>query len=141
MFKQILQISVIVLEKQEKIMTTIPSADMEIYRRTARRNKEAAEKRRRQRVERGWGLAGKAADLLRKRFHAEKIIVFGSLLRPEYFDERSDVDLAVSGVADSEFLRAVAAVTGIDNDISVDLIQIEQAPESLRRELENGVAI
>ena len=60
---------------------------------------------------------------------------------PEYFDERSDVDLAVSGVADSEFLRAVAAVTGIDNDISVDLIQIEQAPESLRRELENGVAV
>jgi predicted nucleotidyltransferase len=114
---------------------------MEIYRLTARRNKAAAEKRRRQRVERGWSVAGKAADLLRKRFHAERIIVFGSLLRPEYFDERSDVDLAVSGVADSEFLRAVAAVTGIDGDMAVDLIQIEQTPESLRKQLESGVAI
>ncbi|MBS0013534.1 MAG: hypothetical protein KFF46_06135 [Desulfobacterales bacterium] len=122
-------------------MTTIPSADMEIYRRTARRNKAAADEKRRQRAEKGWRVAETAAELLRKQFHADRIMVFGSLLRPEHFDERSDVDLAVRGVPDNLFLQAVAAVTSIDNDISVDLIQIEQAPESLRKQLENGVAI
>lgn len=122
-------------------MCAISSADMEIYRRTARRNKEASEQKRRLRVKHGWTVAEKAASLLRQRFSADKILVFGSLLRPENFDELSDVDIAARGIADSDFLRAVAAVTALDNEITVDLIQIEQASPSLSRQVEEGVEI
>jgi hypothetical protein len=45
---------------------------------------------------------------------------------------RSDVDLAVWGLDERDYLRAVAAVTGLDREIAVDLIAVEEAPESLR---------
>lgn len=115
--------------------------DMEVYRRTARRIREESERRRRIWVRRGWEVAEKAASLLRNRFRAERIVVFGSLIRPEDFDERSDVDLAVRGVSDGDYLRAVAAVTGLDSEITVDLIRLEQASPSLCRQVEEGVDI
>ncbi len=92
-------------------------------------------------MRRGWEVAEKAASLLRNRFRAERIVVFGSLIRPEDFDERSDVDLAVRGVSDGDYLRAVAAVTGLDSEITVDLIRLEQASPSLCRQVEEGVDI
>lgn len=122
-------------------MGSITPADMERYRRTARRRKEAYEQWRRRRVEHGWAVARKAASLLRERFRADKVVVFGSLLRPESFDERSDVDLAAQGITDTDFLRAVAAVTGLDREITVDLIQLEQASPSLCKQVEEGVEI
>ncbi|MFP3998342.1 MAG: nucleotidyltransferase family protein [Desulfobacterales bacterium] len=122
-------------------MATITPADMEIYRQTARRRKEAYEQWRRKRVEHGWALAKKAASLLRERFQADKVVVFGSLLRPGYFDERSDVDLAARGIPDKDYLRAVAAVTGLDSEITVDLIRMEEASPSLCKQVEEGVEI
>ena len=92
---------------------------------------------RRQRLERGRAVARKAAELLRRRFHAERVAVFGSLLSPERFDERSDVDLAVWGLPEEDFLRAVAAVISLDREITVDLVAVEQARPSLRERIEN----
>ncbi|MFW6335356.1 MAG: nucleotidyltransferase family protein [Desulfosalsimonas sp.] len=122
-------------------MGSITSADMEIYRKTARRRKEIYEQWRRKRIEHGWAVAQKAASLLRERFQADKVFVFGSFLRAESFDERSDVDLAVQGIPDEDFLRAIAAVTGLDREITVDLIQLEQASPSLCKQVEEGVEI
>ncbi|MFP4256900.1 MAG: nucleotidyltransferase family protein [Desulfobacterales bacterium] len=122
-------------------MCAITPSDMEIYRRTARRNKEALEQRRRLWEKYGWSVAEKAASLLKQKFSADRVVVFGSLIRPGHFDERSDVDIAVSGVADSDFLQAVAAVTALDREITVDLIQIEQASPSLCRQVEEGLEI
>ena len=109
---------------------------MAAYRRTARLRAAADTKRRRQRLEHGLEVARQAATLLRQRFHVENVVVFGSLLRPEHFGERSDVDLAVQGLAEEDFLSAVAAVTSLDPEIIVDLVAIEQASSSLRQHLE-----
>lgn len=114
-------------------MDIISSSDMEIYWQTARQRQQALRESRRIRQERGWEVARRAAGLLRERFGASRVVVFGSLLRPEVFDERSDVDLAVWGVADKKYLRAVSAVTALDREISVDLIQMEQAGLSARQ--------
>ena len=79
--------------------------------------------------------------MLRVRFGAEKVMVFGSLLRPGHFDERWDVDLAAWGVAEENFLSAVAAVTGIDSEISVDLVRMEQAFSGLEAQVMEGVLL
>lgn len=92
--------------------------------------------RRRQRLEHGLEVARQAASLLRQRFHVEDVIIFGSLLRPGQFNERSDVDLAIQGLADQDFLSAVAAVTSLDPEITIDLVAVEQISPTLRQHIE-----
>lgn len=122
-------------------MCAISSADMEVYRRTAKRRKDAAEERRRQLVKQGWDVAARAAKQLRKHFQAQRVVVFGSLLRPDHFDVHSDVDLAVWGLADKDYLKAVAMVTGLDSEITVDLIRMEDTSPSICSQVEKGVDI
>lgn len=114
-------------------MTSIAEWELEIdqYRQTAQRRLTFFERERQQRVAKAWALARKAADLLRDRFAAQRVAVFGSLIHPEHFHGRSDVDLAVWGLNEKDYLRAVAAVTGLDKDIFVDLIAAEEAPKGL----------
>lgn|SRR5512134_2158615 len=114
-------------------MTSIGGWELEIepYRQTAQRRLTFFDRDRQQRIAKAWALARKAADLLRERFAAQRVSVFGSLLHPEYFHMRSDVDLAVWGLDEGDYLHAVAAVTGLDKEISVDLIAVEEASESL----------
>jgi predicted nucleotidyltransferase len=114
-------------------MNSIGGWELEIdqYRETAQRRLTSFERKRQQRVAKAWALARKAADLLRERFAAQRVAVFGSLIHPEYFHGRSDVDLAVWGLDEGDYLRAVAVVTGLDEEIFIDLIAVEEAPESL----------
>ena len=109
---------------------------MDTYRRTARRRRADAEYRPQQRLSQAWAVARKAADLLRECFAAQHVTAFGSLVHPERFHTRSDVDLAAWGLDERDYLRAVAAVTGLDREISVDLIAVEEAPQSLRERIE-----
>lgn len=109
---------------------------MAAYRRTAGLRAAAHAERRRQRLRRGLEVARKAAALLRECFHVERVVIFGSLLRPEHFSEYSDADVAVWGLAEKDYLRAVAAVTALDPEITVDLIAVEQAPIHLRQRIE-----
>ncbi|MFP4037496.1 MAG: nucleotidyltransferase family protein [Desulfobacteraceae bacterium] len=118
-------------------MEKISPEAMAAYRRTARLRAAADTKRRRQRLEHALEVARRASALLRQRFQAEQVVIFGSLLRPEHFSERSDVDLAVRGLADQDFLRAVAAVTSLDPEITIDLVAIEEASPSLRQRIEH----
>ena len=125
-------------------MNSIAKWELEIdtYRQTAQRRRAEAERRRQQRLKQAWKVARKAAHLLRESFAAQRVVAFGSLARPERFHIRSDVDLAVWGLDDRNYLRAVAAVTGLDPEISVDLISVEEAPESLRKLIQDeGVLI
>ncbi len=49
----------------------------------------------------------KAVSIL-KSYGVKKIILFGSLCRPEKFHARSDIDLAVSGIPSDKIIRAGA---------------------------------
>ncbi|WP_027369830.1 nucleotidyltransferase family protein [Desulfovermiculus halophilus] len=111
--------------------------DMEKYRKTARRRQEVAEKRRLQRLEQAWKVARQAAQILCNEFQAQEVAVFGSLVHPELFHLRSDIDLAVWGLQERLYLQAVARVTSLDPDISVDLIAIEESSQSLREHIQD----
>ena len=103
----------------------ITTAEMEIYRQSAKKQTaklQAAVESRRQRA---WQAAKKAARILKEDFGAERVAVFGSLIYPERFHLRSDIDLAVWGV--NNYFLAVAHLLDIDPEIVFDLVPVEDA--------------
>lgn len=77
------------------------------------------------------------AHLLRERFGAKQVIVFGSLVHRVWFTPWSDIDIAVWGIPAHQFYQAVAAVTGISPYFEVDVVDVEDCSISLRRIIES----
>lgn len=114
----------------------LTDTDVATFAATALRRREARADAREARRLRGLAVARAAAALLRQDFGAGRVIVFGSLLQPAVFDERSDIDLAVAGIADDKYFQAVAAVNGLDSEFSVDLVEPESCRPVLRSIIE-----
>ena len=120
----------------------IEPAKMTLYRETARRRE--AQRRRdllawRERARR---LADEAAALLRHRFDVHEVILFGSVARevddqsPLPVHAYSDLDLAVWGLAEKEYLRAVSCLLDLGGPIDIDLARLEEASPRLRQIVE-----
>jgi predicted nucleotidyltransferase len=77
-----------------------------------------------------------AAAMLKTRFAARRVVLFGSLAHAAWFMPDSDVDLAVEGLANKDYWQAWKMVEEIISDRPVDLIEIEAVGESLRRAIE-----
>ena len=91
----------------------------------------------RQRYEEALSVAKEAAALLKREYGAENVWIFGSLTDFDHFNKWSDVDLAVQGVPDERFYAAVTAVTDLVTDFEVDLIDIDDCKESLKKAVEH----
>lgn len=89
------------------------------------------------RYQRAWKLAKRAASLLKERFGAKRVVVFGSLSERSRFTSWSDVDLAVWGIPDERFYAAVGAVTALAADLQVDLVDADDCRDSLREVIES----
>lgn len=86
-------------------------------------------------------VASDIAKELYETYGASKVVLFGSLARDEFYS-RSDIDLAVWGIAPAVFYRAVAFVTGYSDTWTVDLVDAEDCSEALRHNIdEEGVAL
>ena len=106
------------------------------YRATARRRHEADRRALVIREQQAWDLAQRAAALLRDEFHADRVVVFGSLTRPGCFTAWSDVYLAASGLDPRDTLRAMEDVHDLSQEIPVNLVDLAACSDSLRREIE-----
>ena len=84
------------------------------------------------RRQQAWQLARQAAKLLRERFEARRVVLFGSLAYEGGFPRWSDIDLAAWGIPSERFYAAVAAVTGLSPDFKVDLIDPDTCRPGLR---------
>lgn len=71
------------------------------------------------------------AAILKTRFGAQRVILFGSLAEADWFTPDSDVDLAVAGLAPDVYWQAWRMAEEIIHDRPVDLIEIETAKASL----------
>jgi len=79
----------------------------------------------------------KAAGVLKDQFGARQVILFGSLAGSAWYGATSDIDLAVEGLKGGKnYWQAWRAVEEIVNDRLVDLIEIEDASESLRQAIQ-----
>ena len=89
-----------------------------------------------------WRIAHKASILLKEKFDARKVYLFGSLAEDIGFNKWSDIDLAVVGVPPEMFYSAVAMVTGLSPSFRVDLIDMNDCRSGLKKSIEqNGIEI
>jgi len=114
---------------------------IERYRQTAYRRKAARQQKLTSQRERAWVAAKRAAQLLKDEFGATRVVVFGSVLHPALFHTRSDIDLAVWGLAERDYYRAVSHVLSLDPEISVDLIEFEHARPALQQAIQEGIVL
>jgi predicted nucleotidyltransferase len=92
-----------------------------------------AERRARERL---FDRVREAAAVLKARFGARRVVLFGSLAHAAWFMPDSDVDLVVEGLAGDDYWRAWRRVEEIIGDRPVDLIEIEMVGESLKRAIQ-----
>ena len=111
------------------------------YRETARERDRGREQARKRRREMAWEAARSAAALLKSRYHAARVVAFGSLMDADRFHLWSDVDLAVWGLSPGDYFEAVARVLDLGGEIKVDLIRAERCKPSLREALELGAEL
>ncbi|HCE67640.1 MAG TPA: nucleotidyltransferase domain-containing protein [Geobacter sp.] len=81
------------------------------------------------------------AKELKERFHASKVMLFGSVTSAD-FNLWSDIDLAVWGISDSDYYKAVAYTSGFSSVFKVDLIGAEDCSQSLLQHItQNGIEL
>jgi len=83
-----------------------------------------------------WERIQRASRILKARFGARRVVLFGSLAFSTEFRRTSDVDLAVEGLKKGDYWEAWGAVEEVIDDRSVDLIEIKMASESLKRAID-----
>jgi predicted nucleotidyltransferase len=77
--------------------------------------------------------AARIAAILQAEFDAQRVWVFGSVVRP-WFHEESDLDLAVEGISPSRRADAWDRVAALANT-SFDLVHLEEAAPLLRERI------
>ncbi len=117
----------------------IPGMDRPIEEYVERwRRRQAIERERNRRLaHRARCDAGRIAAMLREKFGATRVILFGSLVT-ERFSAGSDIDLAVDGLAPADYFPALAEA-GKLTDFPVDLKPLgELFPHIRHRVLATG---
>lgn len=88
-------------------------------------------------LHRAWQAAYRAATLLYEQFGATQVVVFGSLTEPTAFTKRSDIDIAVSGLADDVYDKAWTKIWKLDSGFKIDLINFERSKGRFRERIKN----
>lgn len=101
------------------------------------RDRQAALRRRREEVRSN---LPSCVSLLVTRYRATRVVLFGSFAHSGTHEE-SDVDLGVLGVSERDHLKAAADAEKLLG-ATVDLIRLEDAPQTLRdRLVDEGVVL
>lgn len=86
--------------------------------------------------------ARKVAAMLKERYGAKRVILFGSVVKSDYLHERSDIDLLVYGIKSEDLLRAGADAWKISGRFDVDIVPAEIAHKNiLKMALEKGIEL
>jgi len=124
-------------------MTSTPTPEqIEVYAATLRARTADTARRRRERREQAWTVARQAAEILRAQFGVADLWVFGSLVEGDHFTERSDIDMATTGLTPASHLEALGRLLRLSPDFEFDLVDLESCAEGLRGAVErSGVSL
>jgi predicted nucleotidyltransferase len=78
-----------------------------------------------------------AARILKKKYGATRVVLFGSLARNSLFAPTSDIDLYAEGIPGGLFFEAEAEIEEIAKGFKVDLVETKECPSQLLREIED----
>jgi predicted nucleotidyltransferase len=80
-------------------------------------------------------------DFLSKFPSVTKVVIFGSLIRPGYFTELSDVDIAIKDLPNPMYWQAFSWFENCLKFENIDLVRFEDAKPSIMKYIENGGVI
>lgn len=87
-------------------------------------------------------IAEACAELLKTRFGARRVILFGSLAGQGPWHNGSDIDLAVEGLPSEQFFRAWAALDEVvPRGLMVDLVPLEDTYPEMRARILGEVEV
>jgi predicted nucleotidyltransferase len=124
-------------EDRPENMLTIESAaaiapqQMARYRATAQQRAIERQQMLETRRQAAWGVARRAAALLKVDYGVSRVVLFGSLSRDEPFTPHSDIDLAVWGLDERVYYRVVSRLLDLDLSVSIDLLRAETLSDDL----------
>lgn len=78
----------------------------------------------------------RVAKALKEEFDVKRVVVFGSLAHAAWYMPDSDIDLAVDGLANSDYFKAWRLAEEILEDRPIDFIDMQAAGNSLRKAIE-----
>ena len=93
-----------------------------------------------ERQQQGLAVAHKCAQILKEEFGATRVVLFGSILKPEKMWWGSDIDLAVWGLPEKDFLKAGAAIEW-GHGFPVDLVEIQHAKPHIFKAIGQGMEL
>ncbi|MGH7597762.1 MAG: nucleotidyltransferase family protein [bacterium] len=87
--------------------------------------------------------AQNCADLLAKKYAVRAVYLFGSVAWPERFHADSDIDLAVEGLPDEKYMRALTELWRVlPAGCELNLVPLESAfPELAERVRREGIVL
>jgi predicted nucleotidyltransferase len=95
----------------------------------------------RQRQQRGWEVARQCARILKEQFGAQRVVLFGSLLEPQRMTWHSDLDLAVWGLPERDYFRAVATLIDVEPEFRVDLVEGQRVQPHILKAIAQGIEL
>ncbi|MBI4653687.1 MAG: nucleotidyltransferase domain-containing protein [Nitrospirae bacterium] len=105
---------------------------------TLKDTKDSISTFRKQRFLRAQAVLKKAIDILINEYHANKIILIGSLADKHRFGFHSDIDLCVEGLPSEFYFKAVGELLLEADEFDIDIIPIEDATPKMRELIKNG---
>ena len=97
-----------------------------------------------ERRDRAWKIARAAAGLLKIRYGATRVVVFGSLAQKTPFTPWSDIDLAAWGIKPEKYFSAAGAAMdmGLDSGIKLDLVDPQNCSKEFQADIElDGIEV
>lgn len=104
----------------------------------ARENRDQFLREMKKRQTQGLKVARQCADFLKQNYGVTKVILFGSLLDHQKMHLGSDIDLAVWGLPEKDYLKAVGYLLDLAGDFSVDLVEAQHAQPQISLAIEQG---
>ena len=86
-------------------------------------------------LHRAWQTAYEVATLLYEQFGATQVVVFGSLTEPIGFTNRSDIDIAVSGLSTADYDKAWKMVMDFKSGFKIDFINFDTSKGRFRERI------
>ncbi len=124
-----------------RTVAVLSPTDLEAFRKALKTRPRLTKSQDEARFQKAWTVARRAVAILKQDFGVKKVVAFGSLTQPALFHKRSDVDLAVWGLAEGDYYRAVGILQGLDSSIAVDLIEYENASKSMQETIQMGMEL
>jgi len=76
-------------------------------------------------------ISRKVADLLKRKYGAGRVVLFGSLAHGAWYTPRSDIDIYAEGIPVSAFFRAEADAQEISKGFNLDLVDPGDCPPEM----------